>query len=191
MNIDPINVTELCLLGRKYAADKSPLVYHNYTPFYFALWNDRRNDIKRVFELGINAGASLRMWEEFFPNAEIIGADFKPSLLFNEGRIKSYFADQRSAESLEELVQHLGKDFDIMIDDGSHEPADQLLTAQILSPLLAKDGIYVIEDVADGGGQEILKAFPGSEYFPFQPNHSLDNLILIYADDKAKGVMVT
>lgn len=173
--------TELCLMGLKYVADKSALVYHSYTPFYHALWNHKRHDIKRVFELGINAGASHRMWEEYFPHAEIVGADFQPHLLFDEGRIKSYYCDQSKAESLEELKEKIGKNFDIMIDDGSHVPSDQLLTAKMLVPLLAKGGIYVIEDVADGGDENILKEFPGSEFFPFQPDHSLDNLILIYA----------
>ena len=38
-------------------------------------------------------------------------------------------------------------DIDLFIDDGSHVPADQILTAKVFLPLLAKDGIYVIEDV--------------------------------------------
>ncbi len=173
--------TELCLLGLKYGADKSPLVFHSYTPFYYALWSEKRLAIKRLFELGINAGASHRMWQEFFPNAEIIGADFKENLLINEGRIKSYLCDQSSEADLLKLTSEIGKDFDIMIDDGSHETAHQILTAKILSPLLAKGGIYVIEDVHEH--EKILKEFPKADHFKFKDlpgEQNDDKLILIY-----------
>src|SRR5258705_11850324 len=97
----------LTKLGEKYNTDKSPLAYngdgHNYTPFYFEEFNEHRADIKQVFELGINAGASLYMWEEYFENAEIFGADIHRPGLINRARIRSHYCDQHNAASLMEL----------------------------------------------------------------------------------------
>ena len=50
------------------------------------------------------ASASLYMWQEYFPNAEIFGADVDKRILFNEGRIKTYFVDQYSFESIKNVA---------------------------------------------------------------------------------------
>lgn len=41
----------------------------------------------------------------------------------------------------------LGTDFDLIIDDGSHQVEHQILTANTFMPLLGPRGIYVIEDI--------------------------------------------
>src|ERR1035437_10277184 len=149
-------MTILCELAKKYRTDK--LSKHNYTPIYFDMLKDRRESTKRVLEIGIGnedyaagglaIGASLRMWEEFFPNAEIIGFDFDPKSMVNEGRILSVQCDQGSESSLKEAIAIVGEGtFDLIVDDGSHMPDHQMLTAQMLLPLLSPDGFYVIEDV--------------------------------------------
>jgi demethylmacrocin O-methyltransferase len=135
--------------------------HHGYTPVYWEALKDKRNDIRRVLEVGIgyknatyNAywpyGASLRMWEEFLPNAEIYGMDIHPEVFINEGRIKSLYTDQSSVISLMDNIHSLcdtGGPFDLIIDDGSHILEHQILTANCYLPFLAADGIYIIEDV--------------------------------------------
>jgi len=142
-------------LGKKYNTDKSPLAYdgdgHNYTPWYHEEFGDHRDKVKCVFELGINAGASLFMWEEYFPNANIYGADIHKSGLINRGRICSQYVDQHDAQSLMNLRDKMaGIYFDLMIDDGNHCPEDQVLTVNILADRLAPGGRYVIEDIPYG-----------------------------------------
>jgi hypothetical protein len=65
-------IAELCQLGRKYRTDKAP---HGYTKVYYEVMKDFRNDNVDIFEIGIYFGASLKMWEEFFPNGKIYGID--------------------------------------------------------------------------------------------------------------------
>lgn len=157
---DPIP-TELCKLALKYRTDKVAQFRHHYTPYYHELLKDRR-DFKKVLEIGIGypnlalghvpnyrAGASLRMWQDYFPEAEIYGLDIEPSALVNEGRIKSFICDQSDSDSLQHAVGQVGGNFDLIIDDGSHNLEHQVFTAKRLLPLLNSTGIYVIEDVLD------------------------------------------
>lgn len=166
MNQEP---TELCKLAYRYGTDKCPQIKHSYTPFYYELFNQRRLSIKKVLEVGIGntrsnknqpgvvcelgikpclcRGASLYMWRDFFPNAQIFGADFIPETLFEDERIQTHFCDERKKEDIVKLIETVGSDIDIVIDDASHRVADQVFLAKTLLPLLKKDVTYIIEDV--------------------------------------------
>ena len=50
--------------------------------------------------------------------------------------------------TLKNLSLYLDKDFDIIIDDGSHNIKDQAITINALFNNLKKGGIYVIEDIS-------------------------------------------
>lgn len=169
----------LCKLGLKYGTDKVPEIFHSYTPFYSQLWSEKRKEIKRLFEIGIAGGASLRMWQDYFPNAEIYAIDNSEKTLINEGRIHSFKCDQGSVSQLKALEEKIGKDFDIIIDDGSHYTEHQIMTAKALLPLLKKGGIYVIEDVHEA--EMILKEFPDAIYQEFEkkPGFYQDNNLII------------
>lgn len=150
-----MSLTPLCNLALKYGTDKQPR--HNYTPTYYALLKDRALSTKRVLEIGIKLGASLYMWQDFFPNAQIFGFDFKPQTMIHSGRIKSFLGSQDNRGDL--LKAAASGPFDLIVDDGSHRPAHQLFSALILLPHLAKDGIYVIEDVQD---RKIVEQIPAA-----------------------------
>lgn len=144
-------------LAVKWRTDKTPSIQHAYTPFYQTLFGDKQ--VKKLLEIGIGfpgtmphvqdyiAGASLFMWEEYFEDAEIYAADIRPELLINRGRIHSVVADQSNEQSLRGIEEAFGRDFDVIIEDGSHDSNHQILAAKILVPLLVPGGIYVIEDV--------------------------------------------
>lgn len=137
--------TELCKLAIKYGCDKEPSNYHHYTPYYNELFQHKL--IKRVLEIGIFRGASLRMWRDYFPEAEIFGIDIDPTCLFQENRIHTYQCDAGNEEHLDNIAVQLGGNFDIIIDDGSHYPEHQMLSAKIMPKYLSKNGIFIIEDV--------------------------------------------
>lgn len=154
--IMPNDITELCKLAFKYGSDKCPQIKHTYTPYYFDLLKERRLTIKKVLEVGVGEGASLRMWRDFFPNAKVYGADIESGLLIKEDRIESFRCDQSSKDDLLELIKKTGSDIDLVIDDGSHIPEHQVFTCLTLMPRLKKNVIYVIEDVADPSIKEHL-----------------------------------
>ena len=162
-------ITELCKLGYKYGTDKCPQIKHSYTPFYYKLLKDKRQSVRKVLEIGIgktrrnlhrpekiyengvkrflHRGASLYMWRDFFPNAQIYGADITPETMFAEERIKTYLCDERKKEDLVRLIHQTGSDIDVVVDDASHHTDDQIFTAQTLLPLLDENVTYIIEDV--------------------------------------------
>lgn len=160
--------TPLCKLAYKYGTDKCPRIKHNFTPYYYSLFKSMRKSAKLIFEMGIGyykdiektditydpnlkrwyrKGASLKMWRDFFPNAQIIGADIRPITQFEEERIKTYVCDESDAKQVRKLLKKFGERIDIFIDDASHKPDLQVLLAKTALPLLKKDVIYIIEDV--------------------------------------------
>ena len=165
-------ITELCELGYTYGTDKCPQLKHSYTPFYYELWKDKRNEIKKILEFGIgyypgmkhstitydrglkryyHRGASLYMWRDFFPYAQIYGADIQPETMFEDDRIKTYVCDEKKKEDIEHLKSKVGSDIDFVVDDALHRWQDQVFLAQTLMPLLNKQVTYIIEDAGMPG----------------------------------------
>lgn len=139
--------TPLCELAFKYGTDKCPQINHSYTPLYYRMFVGRRESVKKVVELGIYHGASLRMWRKFFPNAHIYGADVLPETMFKDGRITTVLCDETCSKDLRHLIECTGPDVDLFIDDGLHRRNAQIRTCRVIMPLLDKGAIYVIEDV--------------------------------------------
>lgn len=146
-------------MALKYGADKCPQIKHGYTPFYYDLLKERRLTIKKVLEIGAGEGASLRMWRDFFPNALIYAADNQDNRIFKEGRIEVIKCDQSSGQDLVNLIAKTGSDIDLVVDDGSHIPQHQVFSCLNLLPLLKKDVVYIIEDVADASILEELSGY--------------------------------
>ncbi len=138
-------MTPLCEIAKRHGTDK--YLPHRYTPIYDRLLGWRANAIQTVLEVGIAKGKSLRTWEEFFPNARIIGIDISPQWLIKVGRIESWLGNQADQKQIQQLAAKLGGNFDLIIDDGSHDPRLQVSALGALLPFLAADGIYAIEDI--------------------------------------------
>ena len=160
--------TELCKIFYKNGADKCPLILHSYSPEYHRILEEIRFQTKNVLEIGIGTknvmshivgnhyvpGASLRSWKEYFTNAQIFGLDIDKSVLFEDDRIKCFYADQSSAQSLDEAITKIHEftkekdiNFDIILDDGSHIKEHMILSYLSLNKYLKTGGIYIIEDI--------------------------------------------
>jgi hypothetical protein len=131
------------LLGDKWMPSKRS---HDYLKHYWTHFRDIRYQVRNVCEIGVQTEKSVKMWEEFFPNATIHGFDIDPACKsFESDRIKIFIGDQSDQNSLMEFVSSVGE-LDIVIDDGSHIPAHQIMIFNALFPILPHNGIYVIED---------------------------------------------
>lgn len=140
---------ELTKLAIKYGSDRHPWSKHSYTPYYFQLFDNKRETVKKVLEIGVGEHSGLRMWRDFFPNATIYGAEIEDNRIYNEEGIRVYKCDQASDLDLKKLINEIGSDIDFVVEDASHKPEDQVFTCLTLMPLLDKNIIYIIEDVAD------------------------------------------
>lgn len=134
-------------IGLKYDADKSSR-FHNYLDFYQEQLPDQSFK-GRLLEIGIMDGASMKMWREYYPKAEIVGLDiYNKEHLYNDdwGVPKSIKLLQVNA-TVEPFVRELGM-FDVVIDDGSHFMHDQQRSFELLYyKQLNKGGVYIIEDL--------------------------------------------
>ncbi len=99
---------------------------------------------KRVLEIGVQGGGSLKIWRDMFPEAEIVGVDILYECKNHEGeRIKIEIGDQCDVKFLETLGM-----FDIIIDDGGHKMTHQQVSMNtLLANQLNEGGVYVIEDL--------------------------------------------
>ena len=154
---------ELGAMLSRFGSDKS--TKHTYHLTYATLFRDPRQ-VSGVLEVGLGSsrtdvlsnmgashkgtGGSLRAFREFFPNAWIHGADIDRLSLFQDDRISTYFVDQTSSESLEELRDQVSKPVDFIIDDGLHSPDANLNVLAMGLGFLNPGGAIVIEDVSPG-----------------------------------------
>ena len=136
---------------------------HTYADLYYMLFHLSRHSIKRVFECGLGTnnldfkskmgktgipGASLRAWRDYFPNAEIFGADIDSQILFSEDRIKTFHVDQTVLYSIENMWQMISvEEFDIIVDDGLHTFDAGISLFEASFSKLREGGIYLIEDI--------------------------------------------
>jgi len=128
--------TSLCELAAKHGTDKLPW----YTPFYDALLCGR--EVKTVLEIGVKDGASIKMWQEFFPEAKVYGLDIAPNV-YGEN---VFVGDQGNIDTLKYVGLKAGP-FDLVIDDGSHDPFHQTLGWFTLRDKMNAGGLYIIEDI--------------------------------------------
>jgi hypothetical protein len=172
------NPTELCLYGLKYGTDKTPILGHTYTPIYDKLFNTIRDKVNVLVELGLGdisgkVGASLKMWRDYFKNANVYGLDHNKLLLFSDERIKTLYTDQRMIEMLlstkNELIKMnekiISEGIDIFIDDGSHMYEDQMKTLCVFWDLIKPGGYFIIEDI-------YLKEFGNASMYSFEDYRS-------------------
>jgi len=150
----------LANLFNKYGSDKSN--QHNYHLIYSSILNPKK-DIKKIFEIGLGTnypeivstmgsdgkpGASLKAFRDYCANCIVYGADYDKRILFKDERIKTFFVDQTSPSTFDQLDENIGNDFDLMIDDGLHSPNANLHSLYFFIKKLRVGGYGVIEDIS-------------------------------------------
>lgn len=140
-----MEIRTLDKLALLYGTDKSSEL-HNYCVKYEKYFPFDRSDNLKILEIGVEKGSSLKMWRDYFFNSEIIGIDFiKECKKYEEDRIKIEIGNQTDEKFLNEIIKKY-KNFDLIIDDGSHNNNDVIKSFEILFPFIKSQGIYIIED---------------------------------------------
>jgi len=162
-NVSSLSPTFLCELMTKNKSDKGT-GRHNYTLLYDILLKGRKEEELRVFELGLgtnnvsipsnmgadaNPGSSLYGWEEYFPKSHIFGADIDKGILFNSGRIMTFYCDQMDPLCISSMWAHpeLSLPFDLIVEDGYHTFVANKCFLENSLHKLKTNGFYIIEDI--------------------------------------------
>ena len=134
---------------------------HGYLPVYSFIFEPLRFENLHILEIGFRRGRGARFLAEYFHRSRVytldIAADEErkyhdilPQDL--KDRILLMQCDQGDKNSLDATMDTIRrkkhyKPFDIVIDDGSHQPAHQILSFETIWPMVNPSGYYVIEDM--------------------------------------------
>lgn len=190
-------------LVEKYGTDKNK---SGYTERYSKIFTPLKEKVKSVLEVGIGTldpsipstftgninhyahyrpGGSLRVWRDFFRNAQVYGVDIAKDCMFDEERIQTFLFDSSQKDSVDYYLSNLK--FDIIIDDGNHDPKYQIESLKNLKPYLSNNGIYVIEDIGGYGGSESLWVEYKDEFEKLTKGFRLENygnVIFLFKESK-------
>jgi hypothetical protein len=131
-----------------------------YTRLYERYLEPLRDQPIRLLEIGVQRGASMRMWEEFFPNGQMYGIDIKPECEeYASERVAIRIGDQTDRAFLGSVADEIGP-IDVVVDDGGHRMEEHRVSLEVLWPRVRRGGLYFVEDLHTayreewGGGTE-------------------------------------
>jgi len=120
-------------------------------PHYFPIYDRHlrafRGARARVLEIGVYRGGGLELLRYYLGDqAVIVGIDIDQESARVAGvDFAVEIGDQQDAEFLARVADRHGP-FDIVIDDGGHSMRQQITSVDVLFPLIADGGVYIVED---------------------------------------------
>ena len=123
------------------------LKWSNYGDIYDKHFAPYRDQQINILEIGVLKGGSMRIWEKYFPRANIFGIDIvEECKQYESDRTKIFIGDQSDVSFLRNVKAKIPR-VDILIDDGSHRAKDQKATFEEMYYHVRKPGVYLIEDI--------------------------------------------
>jgi len=135
---------------------------HSYLPLYEDLLNKKKKSAKHVMEIGIGDGhqgitngGSIKLWHDYFESATVHAAEISSidkvwDGIKNNDRIQLYTSTNAyDGEFVKREFVDNNIKFDMVLDDGPHTLQSMIDCITLYSPLIADDGIMIIEDVQD------------------------------------------
>lgn len=155
--------------------------HHSYIDSYNSLLSPYIGKGIMFMEIGIATGKCLLMWQEFLQNAKIHGmeiANHRPAALNDHPEIITWQANSIRKDEVSAVVG--GMMFDVIIDDGSHEKADQVITARLMLPKVKPGGLYIIEDIQNDD-LEAFKEFGKFEFIDLRGCKGVyDDMLIVF-----------
>ena len=122
---------------------------HDYVSVYEPLFDHLKNKRGvKLLEIGVSMCRSHNMWAEWFTDAEIYGIDIEFNPVYKKHpNIFIDIVDQSSGNAMIAYINKGNGPWDVIIDDGSHKSADQVLSHFLLWPHVKPGGYYIVEDI--------------------------------------------
>lgn len=128
---------DIISIFKKYSTDKND---HGYAEYY---QKHLPETASKILEVGILKGESVKMWHEIYPEAHIYGLDLfiENPIPFEADYVTWISGSQTDGKLLGHVRAH--GPFDFIIEDGSHNSRDQLIT---FYGLVDCSPLYILED---------------------------------------------
>lgn len=136
---------------------------HSYLSLYQKLLGNKKESAKNVLEVGIYKGGSIKLWSDYFTNANVYGLDIMNienvwEEIKNNDKIilhtstDAYDNDFFTKNFIDKKIR-----CDFILDDGPHTLESMKQFIKLYSQIMTDDGILIIEDVQSWDWIDILK----------------------------------
>lgn len=133
-------------IGQQHGTDKAD--FHQYLDRYEPFLEPWQAKQGNLLEMGVDGGASIKMWRDYFLQMKIYGVDHNPgSVKFDLGPRVHLLLGEVTAREFWEQQFPPPVMFDIIIDDAGHHSSAIISTFTLAWPRLNRGGIYIIEDL--------------------------------------------
>ena len=160
ISIDNDNILSESLdyLFHKYGSDKANIFKpnqqtgHGYSIYYEKKLETYKNENLNILEIGSYAGASAAAFTKYLPKSKVYCFDVNISnFKYKSKNINVYGIDINNQKKVIKTLNKIFLEqnfnqFDLIIDDGSHNLSDILMSLKIFFKYVKNKGLYIIED---------------------------------------------
>ena len=155
---DKIKSDSLDYLFHEYGSDKANIFKfnqqpgHGYSVYYEKKLETYKNKNLNILEIGSYAGASAAAFTKYLPKSKVYCFDVNISnFKYKSENIHVYGIDINNKKKVIKTLNKIFSEqnfnqFDLIIDDGSHNLSDILISLKFYFKYVKKNGLYVIED---------------------------------------------
>ena len=159
IDTDQINFENLDNLFHYYGSDKANFFKltnkagHGFSKFYEKKLEKYKEKKINILEIGSYAGASAAAFAKYLPNSKIFCFDINISnFKYKSKNIHVFGVDINNQKKIQTILtsifsQHNFNEFDLIIDDGSHNLSDLLISFKLFFKILKSGGLFIIEDL--------------------------------------------
>lgn len=127
-------------------------ICHDYLRLYDREFSKRRDEPINLLEIGLNKGASVKLWLDYFSEATVIGVDIAAFESHVGPLSDSRFAFVKGDQSDEGFWKAFcsgNHKFSIIIDDGCHFSGPIHTAFKCLWSVVEPGGYYIVEDITE------------------------------------------
>ena len=155
---DKIIPKSLDYLFHEYGSDKANIFKpyqqpgHGYAIFYEKKLEIYKNKNLNILEIGSYAGASAAAFTKYLPKSNIYCFDVNISnFKYKSEKINVFGIDINNQKKVIKTLNKIFSEqnftqFDLIIDDGSHNLSDILISLKFFFKYVKNNGLYIIED---------------------------------------------
>ncbi len=128
--------------------NKKKIKAHGYAKIYESVFSNIKDKNINILELGSFYGNAAAALFFYFKKAKIFSGDINPDMFkYKSNRIKNFYIDSSSRNSLIHNIINNKNNYEIIIEDASHMLKDQIISLFILFPLVNSGGYFIVEEL--------------------------------------------